>query len=41
VEGVWLVSVVTGGTVKLQFRSEIATSNVTVKTGSKMSYLKI
>ena len=41
VDGVWLVSVTTGGTVKLQFRSEIATSNVTVKAGSKMSYLKI
>ena len=41
VDGVWLVSVVTGGTVKMQFRSEIATSNVTLKAGSKMSYLKI
>lgn len=41
IEGIWLVSVVTGGTVKMQFRSEIAASNVTIKAGSKMGYLKI
>jgi hypothetical protein len=41
IEGVWLVTVVTGGTVQMRLRSEVGTSNVTLKAGSKMSYLKI
>jgi hypothetical protein len=41
IEGVWLVTVVTGGTVQMRLRSEVATSNVTLKAGSRISYLKI
>jgi hypothetical protein len=41
IEGVWLVSVTNSGTVQMRLRSEVNTSNVTLKAGSKMSYLKI
>jgi hypothetical protein len=41
IDGVWIVTTATGGTVQLRLRSELAASNVTVKAGSRISYLKI
>jgi hypothetical protein len=41
IDGVWIVTTATGGTVQLRLRSELATNNVTVKAGSRISYLKI
>lgn len=41
VEGVWLVTTTTAGTVQLRFRSEVSSAITTLKAGSKFSYLKI
>lgn len=41
IEGVWLVTTTSAGTVQLRIRSEVAGATVTLKAGSKLSYLKI